>query len=91
MRDRAYRRHQNKRIIKKRLKIYRFLTGLFGRKDIEGGHFKKYNLSCNCGLCEKNTIAGKRIKGMQEKKNDEKTEVDLGKSKAEVDLSDYEY
>ena len=57
-RSRAYYRHQRKRMIKRRERIYRNLKvdnvwPLEGWSFMEQpGRFSKYNLSCNCMLCK---------------------------------------
>jgi len=73
----AYKRHQNERITNKRYHIVKDIwrvpneiKTLNGKRFLEEmkGHYKKFNLSCNCGLCEKNTICGKRIPSIPELK-----------------------
>jgi len=76
MRGRAWRRSQNERIIKKRLKIAKecwysgnSCDGQHNRvyfqewlKKYPPGHLKKYNFTCSCFMCkiEKHTSYAKR-------------------------------
>lgn len=59
MRNRAWRRHQNKRIINKRMKIVKECWFSGSSRYLERwldenpkGSLKKYNFTCSCGLCK---------------------------------------
>lgn len=48
----AYKRAQNKRIIKKRKKIWVGINPDWAKREDTQGKFRKNNFSCNCGMCK---------------------------------------
>lgn len=72
----AWRRHYDKRIIKKRLKILRSCWGdlfYFSRMKDQSGKLRKWNLACSCGMCNiQHKAQGGRSLSIQELKEKEK-------------------
>jgi hypothetical protein len=70
----AQKRHDNKRMIKKRYKIMKeswnvgkYVLSREEWLEKSSRKCKKHNLSCSCGMCNKNRdIHGKRIKSLKE-------------------------
>ncbi len=73
MTSRAYRRHQNNRIIAKRKRIIKYIWQMedFAFTDEKTGMLRKHNLTCGCWMCNKHAMKGGRIKTMQEVRQDQ--------------------
>ena len=48
----AYRRAQNKRVVKKRKKVWMKINPEWAKREKVQGMFKKTNFSCQCGMCQ---------------------------------------
>lgn len=71
-RGRAFRRHQNDRIIQKRLNILKKCWGYdkvsYGtlREQKCPGFLRKWNFTCNCGMCKMERYFARRDKHKRE-------------------------
>lgn len=70
-RTRAFRRHQNVRVIRKRLKIMKRIWKAVGQ-DVSylyemQGKYRKFNTVCSCGMCDQNRpFKHKRVPSISE-------------------------
>ena len=68
MRNRAWRRSQNNRVIRKRQGIIKsWQTGRYGPAyNPFPGHLRKWNFTCRCGMCRMNDYYGRKEKRQRE-------------------------
>ena len=65
MRNRAWRRAQNKRVVSKRLGIIKNLWKDSSYKPFPG-HLRKWNFTCDCGMCKMSRYYGRVEKSKRE-------------------------
>lgn len=70
MRDRSYRRHQNFRVIRKRMSLLRNSNSSLSNRLEDFGFLRKYNLTCGCKMCKMSAeLAKKEIRKREEIKH----------------------
>lgn len=66
-RGRAWRRAQNKRIVRKRRCIVKdFWLDKHYAENVPNGLFRKWNFTCNCWMCKMSKDAGRKNKRKRE-------------------------